>query len=49
MIAHGGSSFRRQYRSGGQKGNLPPGGETANTRIVGDAGAPTGSLRRYAA
>ena len=47
-VAHGDSSFRRQYRSGGQNRRLPPESEIANTRGVGDAGMPTGSLRKYA-
>nr|DAP88844.1 MAG TPA: hypothetical protein [Caudoviricetes sp.] len=49
MIAHGGSSFRRQYRNEGQNRQLPPGREVANAHAVGDAGALTGSLRRYTA
>lgn len=49
VIAHGDSSFRRQHRNEGQNRQLPPGRETANTHAVGDAGAPTGSLRRYTA
>lgn len=49
VIAHGDSSFRRQHRNEGQNRQLPPERETANTHAVGDAGAPTGSLRRYTA
>lgn len=49
VIAHGDSSFRRQYRNEGQNRRLPPGREDANAHAVGDAEAPTGSLRRYAA
>lgn len=33
----------------GQNRQLPPGREDANAHAVGDAEAPTGSLRRYAA
>lgn len=49
VIAHGDSSFRRQHRNEGQNRQLPPGREDANAHAVGDAEAPTGSLRRYAA
>ena len=48
VIAHGDSSFRRQYRNEGQNRQLPPGREAANAHAVGDAGVPTGSLRTYA-
>ena len=47
-IARIDSSFRRQYRNEGQNRQLPPGREAANAHAVGDAGAPTGSLWRYA-
>nr|DAE79557.1 MAG TPA: hypothetical protein [Caudoviricetes sp.] len=49
VIAHGDSSFRRQHRNEGQNRQLPPGREDANAHAVGDAEAPTGSLRTYAA
>lgn len=49
VIVHGDSSFRRQHRNEGQNRQLPPGREAANAHAVGDAGAPTGSLRTYAA